>query len=301
MDVSVRDWMIIIGGLLIVAVLLDGYRRMRNDPRRVKMSLRDVPGGGPGEEDFTRHELPNGGARVIGRTDQEDDTWSEDEDPPLVTETVAETSSAAKAAELEQPTEHPHEERDPPGFFASRQPQENLDLLDGITATDDFASTAEKAGVAGSTTAPSDIEPEVFMLHVVARDEAGFNGEDILQVLLAFEMRFGEMDFFHRHEQAAGRGAILFSVASMMQPGVFDIDGMATFQTRGLSFFASFPGVGDMHDAFELMLETAQGVADHLGGDLLDDTRSVATRQTLEHMRQRLRDLERRMLTKARR
>jgi cell division protein ZipA len=56
-----------------------------------------------------------------------------------------------------------------------------------------------------------------------------------------------------------------------------------------------------MMGAFELMLETAQGVAENLGGDLLDESRSVTTRQTLEHMRQQIRDLERKMLTQAKR
>jgi cell division protein ZipA len=51
-----------------------------------------------------------------------------------------------------------------------------------------------------------------------------------------------------------------------------------------------------MMAAFDLMAETAQSVADNLAGDLLDETRSATTRQTLEHMRQRVRDLERRML-----
>ena len=51
--------------------------------------------------------------------------------------------------------------------------------------------------------------------------------------------------------------------------------------------------------AFDYMVETAQTVARNLGGDVLDETRSVMTRQTLEHCRQQIRDLERRMLAKA--
>ena len=54
-----------------------------------------------------------------------------------------------------------------------------------------------------------------------------------------------------------------------------------------------------MMSAFDSMLETAQCVADNLEGDLLDESRSVATKQTVEHIRQRIRDLERRLLTPA--
>ncbi len=52
--------------------------------------------------------------------------------------------------------------------------------------------------------------------------------------------------------------------------------------------------------AFDYMLETAQAVARNLGGDVLDESRSVLTKQTKDHSRQRIRDLERRMLAKVR-
>ena len=86
----------------------------------------------------------------------------------------------------------------------------------------------------------------------------------------------------------------------MMQPGVFDIDNMADITTPGLVFFVTLPGPDDMVKAFDYMLETAQAVARNLGGDVLDESRSVLTRQTREHSHQRILDLERRMLAKAR-
>jgi cell division protein ZipA len=107
------------------------------------------------------------------------------------------------------------------------------------------------------------------------------------------------MDFFHRHEFEAGRGAIQFSVANMMQPGVFDIDNMADMTTPGLVFFLTLPGPEDMMQAFDYMLETAQAVSRNLGADVLDESRSVLTKQTVEHSRQKVRDLERRLLAKA--
>ena len=138
------------------------------------------------------------------------------------------------------------------------------------------------------------------MINVVARDPQGFRGEDILHILLACDLRFGDMNFFHRHEFEAGRGAIQFSVANMMQPGVFDIDHMGDFNTPGLVFFLTLPGPEDMMKAFDYMLETAQAVSRNLDGDVLDESRSVLSKQSLEHSRQQIRDLERRLLTKAR-
>ena len=138
----------------------------------------------------------------------------------------------------------------------------------------------------------------VFILYVVAQAEEGFSGTDILETLLACDLRFGDMDFFHRHERASGRGPIEFSVANMMKPGVFDIDNMEPLQTRGLMFFVTLPGPADMLKAFDYMYETVKVVAKSLGGDIQDETRSVITRQSLEHMRQQIRELERRLLVR---
>ena len=145
---------------------------------------------------------------------------------------------------------------------------------------------------------PRGANTHVFILYVVAQAEEGFSGTDILETLLACDLRFGDMDFFHRHERASGRGPIEFSVANMMKPGVFDIDNMEPLQTRGLMFFVTLPGPADMLKAFDYMYETVKVVAKNLGGDIQDETRSVITRQSLEHMRQQIRELERRLLVR---
>ena len=145
---------------------------------------------------------------------------------------------------------------------------------------------------------PRGANTHVFILYVVAQAEEGFPGTDILETLLACDLRFGDMDFFHRHECASGRGPIEFSVANMMKPGIFDIDNMEPLQTRGLMFFVTLPGPADMLKAFDYMYETVKVVAKSLGGDIQDETRSLITRQSLEHMRQQIRELERRLLVR---
>jgi cell division protein ZipA len=294
--------MVIIGVLLITAVLLDAWRRVRSERHpRVKVKLAE-----PGETTTERDadlawlkELPNGGARIIERGDLLRAAGLAPTASGRQREQQNDSTAPASAArkKTEQP---PSDEVELVAGMSSADSDDelgNMDWLDGMGAGDAAAPEPEAEAEAGRL--PRDIDPEVFMLNVVARKSDGFRGGDILHILLACDLRLGDMNFFHRHEFEAGRGAIQFSVANMMQPGVFDIDNMADMNTPGLVFFLTLPGPEDMMKAFDYMLETAQAVSRNLGGDVLDESRSVLTRQTLEHCRQQIRDLERRLLAKA--
>lgn len=322
MDLTIRDWMVIIGVLLIMAVLLDAWRRVRRDSySRVNVKLAQ-PSPDSSERDTELSwlkELPNGGARSLKRDEpvraQGSAAASEtsatatqlgkrvtplnvepdDADPVDIAESNSENSAVQEADAQESTPESNEVDIDAPliAGFGAREPEEprNLDWLDKM---------GEEQGDHSADRFAPGVDPEVFMLNVVARDASGFRGEDILHILLACDLRFGDMNFFHRHEFGAGKGAVQFSVANMVQPGVFDIDNMADFTTPGLVFFLTLPGPKEMMKAFEYMLETAQAVSRNLGGDVLDQSRSVLTKQTLEHSRQQIRDLERRMLAQSR-
>ena len=284
MDLTIRDWMVVIGVLLIAAVLLDAWRRIRRDrAAEVKMKLVDseeLPVAP--EQDFSMFgELPNGGARVVDRGDILRATGygvASDESPAERDELVAGIMSVAPDGDIE-----------------------DIDWLDGLGSTESASESASES--VKSEPAPrrlvSQEQPEVFMFNVVARNKQGFHGGDILHILLACDLRFGDMGFFHRHELEAGRGAVQFSVTNMMQPGVFDIDNMADMATPGLVFFMTLPGPEDRMQAFDYMLETAKTVARNLDADVLDESRSVISKQTMEHSRQKIRDLELRLLAKA--
>ena len=299
-DLTIRDWMVIVGVLLIVAVLLDAWRRIRRDRlSRVRMKLVDPDELPPEEPDDIGKfgELPNGGARVVERGDILRAAGYPPGQKPEASAADVERKSARKAT-----SSHTADDEELVSGFASVSPEneeaENLDWLDGLVADETSAESAKAAPPPGKL--PRGVEPEVFMLNVLARSEEGFRGDDILQILLACDLRFGDMNFFHRHEFEAGRGAIQFSVADMMQPGVFDIDTMSDMTTPGLVFFLTLPGPENMMQAYDYMLETAQAVARNLGADVLDESRSVLTRQTMEHSRQQIRELERRMLANTR-
>jgi cell division protein ZipA len=137
---------------------------------------------------------------------------------------------------------------------------------------------------------------EVFVLHVMAAKDQLFNGTQLLDTVLQCGMRFGELDIFHRHSDAKGQGAPLFSMANMVKPGTFDLDAMDEFTTPGVSFFMTLPIDADSLQTFDLMVDTARAVAGTLQGEIRDDQRSIMTKQTLEHCRERIRDYERQRL-----
>ena len=83
----------------------------------------------------------------------------------------------------------------------------------------------------------------------------------------------------------------------MVAPGTFDLEAMDDFTTPGVSFFMRLPGPKQAIKAFDCMVETAQCLVKNLGAELHDEAHSAVTPQTLQHLRQRIRDFERRQLT----
>ena len=142
-----------------------------------------------------------------------------------------------------------------------------------------------------------DAEPsEVLILYVLLPEHQELKGQDLLSALTVLGFKYGEMDIFHRHQDSAGNGEVLFSLANMFNPGTFDIDNMDKLSTRGLSLFMTLPGPGEPLQNFNVMHNAAKKLAEEFGGQVLDGQRSVLTVQTVRHYVERIREFQRQRL-----
>lgn len=139
---------------------------------------------------------------------------------------------------------------------------------------------------------------EVLVLNVKAPAHKPIPGAALLPSLLTLGFKFGEQDIFHRHVNSNGKGPVLFSLANMFKPGVFDIDNMETFSTQGLSLFMILPIEGDPHQVFNMMHNAARKLADEFDAQVLDGRRSVLTKQSLQQYVEKIREFERRRMIK---
>lgn len=324
-----QDWLILIGAVILIAIILDGVRRMRQAKRDSLQMSRDMGGtidSSPLDEDYNP-ELPAGGARIIGRRSEEHDhdvsmgfgdglsalDLNDDLTPRVKSRT------AVKPELIERDESEPDEAEEPTKVVSHGQAESTAVVADALVAPtrERVVDSSIKKGrfekkteqqkektvaqptednVTRITRAPS----EVLVINVDAKTTKGFAGTDLKRLLEACGLVHGEMSIFHRHEEDDLLSPLQFSVANGVEPGYFDPDSIETINTPRVAFFMSLPGPRDSMRAFDFMLETAQCFARNLDGELRDEHRSAITQQTIEHCRQRIREFERKQLSRSR-
>jgi len=136
---------------------------------------------------------------------------------------------------------------------------------------------------------------KILQLNVRVRSATGkIPGATILQGAEACGLVPGDMQIFHRYPEVGGRHP-LFSMASLVEPGVFPLDQMDAFSTPGITLFAQLPGPLDAMQTFEEMLAAAEQLARLFGAEIQDETHSDLSHQTVEHMREEIQEYGRQL------
>ena len=132
-------------------------------------------------------------------------------------------------------------------------------------------------------------EEMLVVLTIMTPDERRLAGPRILEAFASFDLETDEDGLFHHFGNRKGSSRQpVFSVASVLEPGVFDLDGMDAFETPGLCLFMRRPGPFLATVAFDLMLDVGSRLARALGAVLCDHQRCRLTVQATQALRERV-------------
>jgi cell division protein ZipA len=128
-------------------------------------------------------------------------------------------------------------------------------------------STAPPAQAANSSE-----QQKIVTVRVCAAGDTRWSGAALLSALEIHGLAYGRYQVFHRRHVD---GRSLFCVASLVEPGTFDVAGMAAEEFLGVTLFAVLPGPVEPLLTFDELLAAARGLAQELSG-MVQDSKGIA-------------------------
>jgi len=135
------------------------------------------------------------------------------------------------------------------------------------------------------------VQQQILVMHLMAPKDQLLNGQQLQEAALSVGLRYGESKIFQRHLSEEGSGEVLFSMANLVNPGTFDLKTIEQMTTPGVTLFMALDDIDDPVSAFDIMIQSVDSMAAALSLIVLDETRSSMTGQTIDHYRQRARDV----------
>jgi cell division protein ZipA len=127
---------------------------------------------------------------------------------------------------------------------------------------------------------------KVVTLRFVPHDRE-IASDRVILALRAAGLKHGRYGIFHLHPNELSDEA-LFSVASLTEPGSFDMARLSEARIPGMSFFMILPGVGDPVETFDKMVAIARELARELDGELRDEKGSSWSIQRERYVREEI-------------
>lgn len=148
------------------------------------------------------------------------------------------------------------------------------------------AETPEE-GDAPESVQVEEVPQKIVTLRLVGRDKQPFQGDELILSMRGIGLRHGKFGIFHRYD-GNDENRTIFSAASLVEPGSFDMANIKDQSIPGISMFLVLPGPVDGVEAFDLMMAAARALAQTLDGELLDESGSTLSVQRERYIREEI-------------
>lgn len=126
---------------------------------------------------------------------------------------------------------------------------------------------------------------KIVAIRLMARGSGGFAAEELILALREHGLKHGQFGIFHRPD-TENESQADFSVASLVEPGSFDLSRLKKDYYPGVSIFLALPGPADGIEAFDDMVNTSRALARQLNGELFDEQGSTLSLQRQRYLRE---------------
>jgi cell division protein ZipA len=129
------------------------------------------------------------------------------------------------------------------------------------------AETGDRLAAVEPAAANVSEQQKIVTLRVCAVGDERWSGRDLMSALEGHGLAYGRYQVYHRKH---ADGQSIFYVASLIEPGTFDVAQMPDDEFRGVSMFAVLPGPLEPLQAVDALLATARELARELSGTVQD-------------------------------
>jgi cell division protein ZipA len=132
---------------------------------------------------------------------------------------------------------------------------------------------------------------KVLAVRIMPRQGEAFPAEELILALRSAGFRHGQFGIFHYHDtadDAVDNTRVRFSVASLVEPGSFDLSKLSESKYSGVSIFTVLPAPEDGASLFDGMINKAREIARDIDGKLMDEQGGAFSLQRECYMREEL-------------
>ncbi|HWW30800.1 MAG TPA: cell division protein ZipA C-terminal FtsZ-binding domain-containing protein [Steroidobacteraceae bacterium] len=127
--------------------------------------------------------------------------------------------------------------------------------------------SSDRSAPAPAQVTNSSEQQKIVTVRVCAAGDTPWSGAALLSALELHGLAYGRYQVFHRRHVD---GRSLFCVASLIEPGTFDVARMAAEEFRGVTLFAVLPGPVEPLLTIDELFAAARGLAQELSGMVQD-------------------------------